>query len=125
VADQHGVRIANYSAAESYILTFGEAVHHELAPKGVTVTVLVPGATDPPMLTRFGADQTSVRRLIMPVETCVNDGLNALVANRAARISGTMNRITTTTLPRSARTRLFGSMNRSMAEQASRKAVAR
>lgn len=116
--------IANYSATKSYVLTLGEAVHHELAPKGVNVTVLVPGATDTPMLTRFGADRTPMRRLILSVEACVSEGLAALAANRPRRISGSMNRATVATVPRSVRTRLFGGMNRSMAEQASRIAAA-
>jgi short-subunit dehydrogenase len=111
--------IANYAATKSYVVTLGEAVHHELAASGVSVTVLVPGATDTPMLTRFGADQTPMRRLIMPVDACVSDGLGALVANRPKRISGAMNRATVATLRRSARTWLFGRMNKSMAEQAS------
>jgi hypothetical protein len=34
---------AGYSAAKAYVLTFSEAIHHELAPRGVTVTVLAPG----------------------------------------------------------------------------------
>ena len=34
---------AGYSAAKSYVLTFSEALHQELAGKGVTVTVLAPG----------------------------------------------------------------------------------
>ncbi len=116
--------IANYSATKSYVLILGEAVHHELAPKGVNVTVLVPGATDTPMLTRFGADQTPMRRLIMPVQACVSDGLAALTANRPRRVTGSMNRATVARMPRAVRTRLFGAMNKSMAEQASRTATA-
>jgi short-subunit dehydrogenase len=116
--------IANYAATKSYVLTLGEAVHHELASKGVNVTVLVPGATDTPMLTRFGADRTPMRRLILSVEACVSEGLAALAANRPRRISGSMNRATVATVPRSVRTRLFGGMNRSMAEHASRIAAA-
>jgi uncharacterized protein len=116
--------IANYSATKSYVLTLGEAVHHELARKGVNVTVLVPGATDTPMLTRFGADQTPMRRLILPVQACVSDGLAALAANRPRRVSGFMNRATIATVPRAVRTRLFGAMNKSMAQQASRTVTA-
>jgi uncharacterized protein len=115
--------IANYSAAKAYTLALGEAVHRELAPKGVHVTVLVPGATDTPMLSRFGADQTPMRRLVMSVEACVSDGLAALSANRPRRVSGSMNRATLAMVPRSARTRLFGGMNRSMVEHASRTAA--
>ncbi len=110
--------VANYAATKSYVLTLGEGVHHELAAKGVNVAVLVPGATDTPMLTRFGADRSPMRRLTMPVDACVREGLAALVANRPTRISGAMNRVTAAVLPRSVRVRLFGTMNRSMAERA-------
>lgn len=34
---------AGYSAAKAYVLTFSEAVHHELSGLGVTVTALAPG----------------------------------------------------------------------------------
>ena len=114
---------ANYSATKSYVLVLGEAVHEELARKGVNVTVLVPGATDTPMLTRFGADRTPMRRLVMSVDSCVSEGLAALVANRPRRISGYLNRATVATTPRAVRTRLFGGMTRSMAERASRATV--
>jgi uncharacterized protein len=40
--------IANYSATKSYLLTLGEALHHELATRGINVTVLVPGACTAP-----------------------------------------------------------------------------
>jgi len=110
--------VANYAATKSYVLTLGAAVHHELAAKGVSVTVLVPGATDTPMLARFGADQTPMRRMIMPVAACVSDGLAALAANRPVRITGRMNRTTVAMLPRTTRTRIFGAMNRSMAQRA-------
>jgi uncharacterized protein len=34
---------AGYSAAKAYVLTFSEALHHELRGRGVTVTALCPG----------------------------------------------------------------------------------
>ena len=110
--------IANYATAKSYLLSLGEAVHHELAKRGISVTVLVPGATNTPMITRFGADKTPMRRMLLPVEACVSEGLVALGANRATQISGRMNRATVALTPRTTRTRMFGAMNRSMAERA-------
>jgi len=110
--------VANYAATKAYVLALGAAVHHELATKGVHVTVLVPGATDTPMLTRFGADRTPMRRMTMSPGACAADGLAALAANRPVRISGRMNRTTVAVLPRTARTRVFGAMNRSMAARA-------
>jgi uncharacterized protein len=40
---------AGYSAAKAYVLTFSEALHHELRGSGVTVTALAPG----PVSTEF------------------------------------------------------------------------
>ncbi len=40
---------AGYSAAKAYVLTFSEALHHELRGAGVTVTALAPG----PVSTEF------------------------------------------------------------------------
>lgn len=40
---------AGYSAAKAYVLTFSEALHHEVHGSGVTVTVLAPG----PVSTEF------------------------------------------------------------------------
>jgi uncharacterized protein len=110
--------IANYAAAKSYLLSLGEAVHHELAKRGISVTVLVPGATNTPMITRFGADKTPMRRTLLPVAACVSEGLVALGANRATQISGRMNRATVALTPRATRTWIFGAMNRSMAARA-------
>ena len=109
--------IANYSATKSYVLSLGEAVHHELSARGVQVTVLVPGATATAMTARFGADKTAMGRLMMSADACAAQGLAALAANRAVRISGRMNRITVALTPRKTRTRIFGAMNKSMAEQ--------
>jgi len=108
--------IANYAATKSYVLSLGEAINRELAPRGVHVTVLVPGATATAMTAKFGADKTPMGRLMMSADACAADGLTALAANRAVRISGRMNRATVALTPRRTRTRMFGAMNRSMAD---------
>jgi short-subunit dehydrogenase len=36
---------AAYAASKAYVLNFGEALHEELKPHGVSVTVLAPGAS--------------------------------------------------------------------------------
>jgi short-subunit dehydrogenase len=110
--------IANYSATKAYTLSLGEALHRELAGHGVTVTVLVPGATATPMTARFGADKTAMGKLMMPAADCAAEGLAALRARRATRISGRMNRVTVALTPRKTRVRMFGGMNRSMANRA-------
>ena len=70
------------------------------------------------MLSKFGADKTSMGRLAMPVEVCVADALKALRANRAVRISGLMNRLAMGAMPRSARIRLLGRLSKSMVQRA-------
>ena len=109
--------IANYSATKSYVLSLGEALHRELSSRGVHVTVLVPGATATAMTARFGADKTAMGRLMMSPDACAAEGLAALNANRAVRIPGRMNRATIALTPRRTRIRMFGAMNRSMADK--------
>jgi len=46
-----------------------------------------------------------------------HQGLAAVAANRPVRISGRINRATIALTPRRARTRVFGAMNKSMADQ--------
>ena len=107
--------ITNYAATKSYVLSLGEAVHRELAPLGVHVTVLVPSAAATAMTARFGADKTPMGRLMMSANASAADGLAALAANRAVRIGGRMNRSTVALTPRRTRIRMFGAMNESMA----------
>ena len=54
-------------------------------------------------------------RPMMTADVCAADGLAALAANRAVRISGRMNRATVALTPHTMRIRIFGAMNRSMA----------
>lgn len=49
--------MAHESAAKAYVLNLGEALHHELAPAGVSVTVMLPGNVDTPIIDAFGLDR--------------------------------------------------------------------
>jgi uncharacterized protein len=109
---------ASYAAAKSYLLSLGEATHHELARHGVTVTVLLPGATDTALITRF-SDSTGVSvhkppmsLMLMTPSQLVSEGLAALRAGRARRIAGRANRAMATLTPRSMRTRTFTAMSK-------------
>src|SRR5689334_8535080 len=47
----HGLpNMAHESGAKAYVLNLGEALHHELAPAGVQVTVMLPGNVDTPII---------------------------------------------------------------------------
>ena len=109
---------ANYSAAKSYVLLLGEAIHRELAARGVHVSVLVPGATNTPMLHRFAGDRTAVLRIAQTAQECASEGLTALRANKAVRISGRINRLSTAMTSRGVRARMFANLASSMATKA-------
>jgi short-subunit dehydrogenase len=83
-----------YGATKAYVLSLGEALHVELARRGVTVTVLNPGLVDtrfneisgyrPPALTRLSVlDAAAVARI----------GVDALLAGRGSIVAGTLNRL--------------------------------
>ena len=100
---------AEYAAAKAYVLALGEGLHGEWQQVGVHVTVLLPGATDTPMLAASGFDLPAIMKAMSP-EQCVAEGLAALSANRAAHIAGRMNRIMATLIPRPVATRMYGRM---------------
>jgi hypothetical protein len=81
---------AGYSAAKAYVLTFSEALHHELRRDGVTVTALAPG----PVTTDFWeisgwevtGGQTFERAVPRPAwitaKQAARAGVNGLAAGR-------------------------------------------
>jgi len=101
---------AEYAAAKAYVLALGEGLHGELEKKGVHVTVLLPGATDTPLLAASGFDLPAFLKP-MSTEQCVAEGLTALSANRATHIAGRMNRMLSRVMPRRLATRMYGSMS--------------
>lgn len=85
---------AAYSAAKAYVLLFGEALHDELKPHGVTVTVLSPGISATGFLQASGQKATLYQRLfMMQSEDVVRVGLRALFAGRASIIPGFLNTV--------------------------------
>jgi short-subunit dehydrogenase len=85
--------MANDAAAKAYVQSFAKALHVELKPLGVHVTVLTPGPIDTPVLAKFGLTPESMPMKPMKVEQCVSEGLKALQGNRSMIIPGQMNRI--------------------------------
>jgi uncharacterized protein len=80
-----------YSATKAAITSFGETLHEELRPSGVSVTVLCPGA----VATEFAsvAEMTSAERrlppaLIASAEATARAGLEALDAGRRHVVPG-------------------------------------
>ncbi len=59
-----GPGMAVYYASKAYVLSFTEALHHELAPKGVRVTALCPGPVPTEFQARAGAKAMPVPRTL-------------------------------------------------------------
>ena len=114
---------AEYAAAKAYVLALGEGLHGELQKVGVHVTVLLPGATDTPLLAASGFDLPAILKPMSP-EQCVAEGLAALNANRATHIAGRMNRLLAALMPRRLATRMYGSLSAQVLAKRNREAGA-
>ena len=91
-AFQPGPMFAVYSASKAFVLSFSEALHEEVKAHGVAVAALCPGPTH----TEF-ADVAGMRHSLLferfagGPDAVIHDGLAALKANQAVKISGAMN----------------------------------
>jgi short-subunit dehydrogenase len=89
---------AAYAATKAYVLSLGVALHAELAPHKVVVTVLSPGVTDTGFFDAAGKLPTAAqRRMMMKARPVADIGLAALFAGRAVAVPGALNRILTLT----------------------------
>jgi short-subunit dehydrogenase len=61
-ATSPGPYYATYAASKAFGLSFAEALRHELAGSGVTVTALLPGPTDTAFFEASGMEDTRVAR---------------------------------------------------------------
>jgi short-subunit dehydrogenase len=86
---------AAYAATKAYVLLLGEALHQELAPHGVAVTALCPGASE----TSFGevAGQKLsplLRMMLMKPHPIAQAGVRAMLGRRATVVPGFLNKAT-------------------------------
>jgi len=82
--------MAVYAATKSFVLSFSEALMNELKNTKVTVTVLMPGASDTDFFHKAGAEKTVIYRekeLSTP-EDVVLDGYEALMKGENRIIAG-------------------------------------
>ena len=95
-----GAGMAVYYASKAYVLSFSEALHRELAPRGVRVSVLCPG----PVPTEFN-DRASVPHDYFPAalsrsaERVAREGYEGFMGGHRIVVPGGPNRIATL-LPR-------------------------
>jgi short-subunit dehydrogenase len=85
---------AGYAATKHYVLALGEALHDELAPAGVTVTVLSPGVTKTAFFEASGHRVSATLKLMtMPPRPVAETGIRAMMAGRASVVPGWANKL--------------------------------
>ena len=80
---------ATYAASKAFVLSFAEALRHELEDSGVTVTALMPGPTDTKFFDRAGMQGTKVDESPKddPVDVA-RDGIEAMMAGKDHVVAG-------------------------------------
>ena len=91
-----GPGMAVYYASKAYVVSFSEALHRELKPRGVRVTVLCPGPVPTEFQDRAGASTERFPPLItQPAERVAQEGYRGLMAGRRLVIPGFANKLVT------------------------------
>jgi hypothetical protein len=89
-----GPAFAVYTATKAYVVSFSEALHHELKPKGIRVTALCPGPVQTGFNARAGAPAEYFPAVLnRSAERVARDGYNGLMAGRRVVVPGSANRI--------------------------------
>jgi len=85
-----GPQMAVYFASKAYLVSLSQALKSEARGTGVTVTCLCPGPLRTPFLSRAGAQQVRLFKLLrkLPVEEVARSGWQAMKAGRALCIPG-------------------------------------
>jgi uncharacterized protein len=84
---------AVYAASKAYVLSFTEALDHELRPKGVRVKVLCPGSTDSEFYSVAQGSRPLTRpRLSMTAEDVAGVGVDMIDRGSTTRVAGLLNR---------------------------------
>ena len=100
-ATMPGPYYATYAASKSYLLSFAEAIRHELKDTGVTITALLPGPTDTEIFDRAGMQNTRVAKGPKddPAEVA-HDAFKALMAGDDKLVAGSVKNLLTTAAAR-------------------------
>jgi uncharacterized protein len=89
-----GPGMAVYYATKAYVLSFSEALHCELADRGIRVTALCPGPVPTEFQARSGMTLPSMARIIeLPPDRVAQIGYDAFMRGRRVVIAGLGNRI--------------------------------
>jgi short-subunit dehydrogenase len=94
-----GPGMAVYYATKAYVVSFSEALHHELAPRGVRVTVLCPGPVPSEFQARAGVAKENYPPVITrSAEEVAAAGYRGLAQGRRLVVPGFGNKLVTALL---------------------------
>lgn len=96
-----GPGMAIYYASKSFVLSFTRALHRELAPRNIRVSVLCPGPVQTELHSRAGIEvRGHVKLFSLSAHRVAEDGYNGLIAGKAVIIPGWPNKLSALLLPR-------------------------
>jgi hypothetical protein len=88
--------MAVYYASKAYVLSFSEALHRELRPRGVRVTVLCPGPVPTEFQARAGVRNERYSSLVTQTpEQVAQAGYRGFMAGRRLVVPGIGNKLIT------------------------------
>lgn len=110
-----GPGMAVYFATKAYVLAFSEALHQELAPRGVRVTALCPGPVPTEFQARAGVKVRTFRLGERSADRVADDGYKGLRDGVRVVVPGFSNQVAavlSSLLPRSLMMRMTAAHNR-------------
>ncbi len=88
-----GPGMAVYYASKAYVLSFTEALHHEVARFGVRVTALCPGPVATGFQARAGLQRENLRILMLPARRVAHIGYRGFMRGDRVVVAGMGNRM--------------------------------
>jgi short-subunit dehydrogenase len=83
-----------YYATKAFLLSFSEAINHELGPNGISVTALCPGPTESEFKVRAGSQRSRLfEAFVMDAPTVARAGYDGMIAGKAVVVPGLRNKL--------------------------------
>src|SRR3984885_3147003 len=110
-----GPGMAVYYASKAYVLSFSEALHRELKPRGIRVTALCPGPVPTEFQARSGMpSDPSQQILTLPADQVAQIGYDGFMRGKRVVVAGLINKVAVALLRLTPHTLLLPMIERHM-----------